>query len=57
MTTALFVAGLIISTVLAGGEVFPSPFGSAADALARERFSECGLPKHAADSRALCARY
>jgi hypothetical protein len=33
ITTALFVAGLIISTLLAGGEVFPSPFGSAADAL------------------------
>ncbi|WP_429425837.1 hypothetical protein [Nocardia sp. GAS34] len=33
MTATLFVAGLVISTVRAGGDVFPSPFGSAAAAL------------------------
>ncbi|GAB0106825.1 hypothetical protein JMUB6875_58150 [Nocardia sp. JMUB6875] len=29
----LFVAGLVISTIRAGGSPFPSPFGNAADAL------------------------
>ncbi|SNT27061.1 hypothetical protein SAMN05216276_103178 [Streptosporangium subroseum] len=32
--TALFLAGIIISTVMAGGVTFPSPFGSSAEILA-----------------------
>ncbi|TCO59741.1 DUF4386 domain-containing protein [Actinocrispum wychmicini] len=32
--TALFVAGLVLSVVLAGGATFPSPFGPVADTLA-----------------------
>jgi hypothetical protein len=32
--TALFVGGVVISTVMAGGDTFPSPFGSSATILA-----------------------
>ncbi|MFJ3877023.1 hypothetical protein ACIPW5_06145 [Streptomyces sp. NPDC090077] len=32
--TALFLAGLVLSTLLADGDTFPSPFGSAATATA-----------------------
>ncbi|MGW6411703.1 hypothetical protein ACWF95_31570 [Streptomyces vinaceus] len=32
--TALFLAGLVLSTLLAGGDTFPSPFGSADTAAA-----------------------
>ncbi len=32
--TALFVASLAVSTAMAGGDTFPSPFGSSADILA-----------------------
>ncbi|MCP3803375.1 DUF4386 domain-containing protein [Allokutzneria sp. A3M-2-11 16] len=32
--TALFVAGLVLSIVIAGGAVFPSPFGQEADSAA-----------------------
>lgn len=32
--TALFVGGLIVSTAMAGGDAFPSPFGSSAQILA-----------------------
>ncbi|MFD6159613.1 hypothetical protein ACFWF7_25820 [Nocardia sp. NPDC060256] len=34
VAAGLFVAGLVLSTVLAGGSPFPSPFGAADDALA-----------------------
>lgn len=34
VAAGLFVAGLVLSTVLAGGSPFPSPFGSADDAFA-----------------------
>lgn len=34
VAAGLFVAGLVLSTVLAGGSPFPSPFGPADDALA-----------------------
>ncbi|MGW3366900.1 hypothetical protein ACWDOR_28595 [Streptosporangium canum] len=32
--TVLFLAGIAISTIMAGGETFPSPFGSQAEILA-----------------------
>jgi hypothetical protein len=32
--TALFLAGIVVSTVMAGGDTFPSPFGSSAGILA-----------------------
>jgi hypothetical protein len=32
--TALFVGGIIVSTAMAGGDTFPSPFGSSAEILA-----------------------
>jgi hypothetical protein len=32
--TALFIAGLVVGTALAGGEVFPSPFDASEDAQA-----------------------
>jgi hypothetical protein len=32
--TTLFLAGIIVSTAMAGGHTFPSPFGSAAEILA-----------------------
>ncbi|WP_433250168.1 hypothetical protein ACQPYK_03700 [Streptosporangium sp. CA-135522] len=32
--TVLFLAGIVVSTVMAGGETFPSPFGSSAEILA-----------------------
>jgi hypothetical protein len=32
--TALFVGGVVISTAMAGGDTFPSPFGSSAEILA-----------------------
>ncbi len=34
MFTVLFVAGLVLSIVVGGGDVFPSPFGPEADSLA-----------------------